>query len=549
VCLPISGAIDEFNMFEARLVGRLACSHGRHVIANALSPAEAQSQQSQTSLPEDAQVRLCDQAALSGSDAQRVKECLPLVWAEDAKIRARSREVFSQAIHSINGSLHWPRKPLPRVPNPYIVEGACPGEGCRYGVFFPEQPVKLYDRPKGEPLGKQIERGERIAVLTGKLYVTPVKGVVKRSHGRLQQGEAIYMLDYVGEGTSNYLVKGRVVQGLEDYCSWEVCPNIVHFDGKYSMLPEDSSQTAPQQYWWKVQRRDGSQGWLSVYDAGPLYYYTDAEIIGSPPDIPDPFDYTTQGIKAEGLSNAALLHSGLSASQQEDLRGSIAGTSNQTGAYYHVLPEKTTPPIQNLWGYDETLPAGSRLTQNSVSHFKPFDSMALRVGNESKKLHSFANLNENGTYDVEGDFQCTALISQYLSLLGFKKAPTALPNGRDVVTRLAEGANKEFFSPIDATQPPRVGSIISMEAGASGIADQIGHVAIVKGVTVVNENRIFVNLIEQNIKNPGTNQFSVNRTIEFLKGSDGTWSAKHSLTKDSPYSYSVLNWTTPTKLP
>ncbi|RPI72945.1 MAG: hypothetical protein EHM38_01165 [Geobacteraceae bacterium] len=158
--------------------------------------------------------------------------------------------------------------------------------------------MKLYDRPKGEPLGKQIERGERIAVITGMLYVTPVKGVVTRSHGRLQQGEAIYMLDYVGEGTSNYLVKGRVVQGLEDYCSWNVCPNIIHFDGKYSMLPEDSSQTAPQQYWWKVQRRDGSQGWLSVYDAGPLYYYTDAEIIGSPPDIPDPFDYTTQDTKA-----------------------------------------------------------------------------------------------------------------------------------------------------------------------------------------------------------------------------------------------------------
>lgn len=274
--------------------GLLALMGGMSLLMHS-APAEAQSQQSQTSLPEDPQVRLCDQAALSGSDAQRVKECLPLVWAEDAKIRARSREVFSRAIHSINGSLHWPRKPLPRVPNPYVVEGACPGEGCRYGVFFPEQPVKLYDRPKGEPLGKQIERGERIAVITGMLYVTPVKGVVTRSHGRLQRGEAIYMLDYVGEGTSNYLVKGRVVQGLEDYCSWKVCPNIIHFDGKYSMLPEDSSQTAPQQYWWKVQRRDGSQGWLSVYDAGPLYYYTDAEIIGSPPDIPDPFDYTTQG--------------------------------------------------------------------------------------------------------------------------------------------------------------------------------------------------------------------------------------------------------------
>ena len=77
---------------------------------------------------EDVQFRLCDGAALSGSDAQRVKECLPLVWAEDAKIRARSREVFSQAIHEINGSLQWPRKPLPRVPNPYIVEGACQGE-------------------------------------------------------------------------------------------------------------------------------------------------------------------------------------------------------------------------------------------------------------------------------------------------------------------------------------------------------------------------------------------------------------------------------------
>jgi hypothetical protein len=227
--------------------------------------------------------------------------------------------------------------------------------------------------------------------------------------------------------------------------------------------------------------------------------------------------------------------------------GAISKTPNQTGAWLHVAPKKASPPIANLWGYDDSRPPGNRLSQNAVSHFKPIDSMTLTIGNESRELRAFANVDKYGNYDKEGDFQCTALISQYLSLLGFTKAPTALPNGKDVVARLVEGANKEFFSPIDATRPPQVGSIISMEAGVSGIADQIGHVAIVKGVSVAGENRISVNLIEQNI--PGTNQFSVNRAIEFSKGSDGRWSAVHSIAKNSPHSYSVLNWTTPTKLP
>jgi hypothetical protein len=230
------------------------------------------------------------------------------------------------------------------------------------------------------------------------------------------------------------------------------------------------------------------------------------------------------------------------------MNSSPAGKHNQPANWSYESPSRSSEVTNGLWGYDESRPQGSRLTNNASSSFKPIDSATITVDGKVIELQAFPNVDEHGNYDKDGAFQCTALVSQYLAQLGFTNAPKAIPNGKDVVTAITTGPNKEYFAQIDKTIPPSVGSIVSMDAGTGGVPDGIGHVAIVKSVANTSEDKMVVNLIEQNIRSYGTNEFAVNRTIEFSRSSDGVWSATHSLTKGGA-SYNVLNWTTPITLP
>jgi surface antigen len=255
----------------------------------------------------------------------------------------------------------------------------------------------------------------------------------------------------------------------------------------------------------------------------------------------DPGEYSLHVGGPESGYTAVAVRPGTATPARLDY--AIPDTPNQTGAWSYATPIKANPAIDNVWGYD-----GGRFAANSTSYFKPIDSMILNVKGQNVELQSFANVNAAGSYDPEGVFQCTSLVANYLHLLGFSKALNSIPNGKDVATKLTEGPNKEFFSPIDQSTEPKVGSIVSMNAGAGGVADGIGHVAIVKGMKTINENRITVNLLEQNIRLPGSNEFAVNRTIDFTKDANGLWSASHSISEGGNR-YSVLNWTTPISLP
>ena len=244
---------------------------------------------------------------------------------------------------------------------------------------------------------------------------------------------------------------------------------------------------------------------------------------------------------------------------QQSLSTILSGTPNQVGSWDYKDPKIANPPIKNLWGYDDTRVSGSRIVQNATSYFNPINSMSIVVNGRNRELAAYPNVDQFGNYNKDGAFQCTALISQYLSLLGFDKAPTDMPDGKDVVNTLTRNFKGSFTS-VDNKIPPMVGSIISMDAGSGGTADSIGHVAIVKGVTNINENKIVVNLIEQNIRMPDSKKpappspcsaavcFAVDRTVEFKKAADGTWSATHTIAQGGP-SYNVLNWTTPVALP
>ncbi len=215
---------------------------------------------------------------------------------------------------------------------------------------------------------------------------------------------------------------------------------------------------------------------------------------------------------------------------------------NQTGSWEYQRAVAASSPISNLWGYKD----GDGFSSSFTSSFEPIDSMKITIGNKTITLQAYPNVGQDGKYDFNGAFQCTALISEYLSLLGFRNAPLAIPNGREAVTALTTGANREFFSPIDSTVAPQPGSIISMETGTGGVPNKYGHVAIVKGATQISDNTIRVNLIEQNLH--GVNGFPVNRTIELTRDATGAWSGTHAIVSGGN-TYKVLNWTTPIALP
>lgn len=231
-----------------------------------------------------------------------------------------------------------------------------------------------------------------------------------------------------------------------------------------------------------------------------------------------------------------------------NIKSVLAGTTNQTGKWEYKSPVKTEKPISNLWGY-----FNSGMSQNATSNYVPIDSMVVSINGKTMTLRAFPNAyqddNDAGKYNHDGVFQCTALVSEYLSMLGFANAPKSLPNGKDVVTSLAAGANKEYFTSIDNKVPPVAGSIISMNAGTQGKLDGIGHVAIVKSIEKIGESTLAVKLIEQNIAKKDTKEFSINREIIFTRGSDGFWSASHKFDPTSQYTYPVLNWTTPVASP
>lgn len=221
------------------------------------------------------------------------------------------------------------------------------------------------------------------------------------------------------------------------------------------------------------------------------------------------------------------------------------GAPNQIGRWSYVKPAGAIPPIANLWGYDESRPQGSRLFPGSTSYFQPIDTMIFVVDGRNVELHSFPNVDVNGERGISGDFQCTALVASYLSLLGVPRESIAVSNGKDAVTDLMK-SHKQLFTHGDRSVPPRAGSIVSMVAGSGGHDDGVGHVAIVKGVEAIDDVLV-VNLLEQNIHRSGSNEFAVNRTIEFRKDSSGLWSASHSISKGGP-KYPVINWITPNSL-
>lgn len=230
---------------------------------------------------EAVQLATCQHLAKIGATEQIAAECLALVWAQDLQIRKQGSTLFAYAIQSLNRQKSSNRAPLTFVPAVYTVLGACPFEGCTFGVWTALGKKQLFDSPNGTRAVGELVLGERVAAIDSELRVRPVKGVVISRINRLKIGETVYLLDYQGEGVSNVWIRGQVVPDPRwgQVCApMPACETAIRFP----------LEMANSEWWVKVQRRNGDIAWTRG-DKNPGFTGVDA-LGGDPIVIPDPYD-------------------------------------------------------------------------------------------------------------------------------------------------------------------------------------------------------------------------------------------------------------------
>jgi hypothetical protein len=155
---------------------------------------------------------------------------------------------------------------------PLVRKGACPGECCTYRTWtaWAEIPV-VAEREAGSDTVFTLTEGERIAAITGEVHVLqPAVVVVRRPHSalalrtletgldtlRFVPGDTAYALDYVGEGYFNVWVDGSIWEVEAFWGTPEDPPGVE--------MPAWTDADPVTEWWVKVRRLDGSEGWVEM---------------------------------------------------------------------------------------------------------------------------------------------------------------------------------------------------------------------------------------------------------------------------------------------
>jgi hypothetical protein len=225
--------------------------------------------------------RTCRRLGSGGANELASAACLALVWSKNPQTRREASDMFDKVVDDLNSALASNRLPLTTVPPVYVVKGACPSDGCKFGMWTATGNRPLFDSPGSSTVVAQIDRGERVAALRSELRLRPVKGVVVGRIDHLKQGEIIYLMDYVGEGLSNVWARGQVFadpRGDDGCTPAPVCKAAIRFP----------SEKAPYEWWVRVQKRNGESGWIRP-DLKPGFYGT-SWVEGASAELADPYD-------------------------------------------------------------------------------------------------------------------------------------------------------------------------------------------------------------------------------------------------------------------
>lgn len=160
----------------------------------------------------------------------------------------------------------------PLVNGLYVLNGACPGEGCTFDYFWrAKTKVALRERPAATArIVATVSPKELVRAVGAELYVVPWRGVVAGKGQGLQKGDVVHLLDYVGEGTYNLWRGGKILEGIA------IDDVKIKWDRPLEARPESN-------WWVRLQRKNGQSGW----DRGGAFE-CGSERAGDPDCVPVP---------------------------------------------------------------------------------------------------------------------------------------------------------------------------------------------------------------------------------------------------------------------
>ena len=155
---------------------------------------------------------------------------------------------------------------------PYVVEPACPGEGCMYDEWLACAAVPVY-ASLGDATESisTLEVNERFSVLTGAVVVESPGIVAITRPARpvpflegediFQPGDTLYVLDYLGEGFYNTWFEGSFFETDQFWPGPDFYPSS-DYEYRGSVVQEVESS-----FWIQIRSEDQGERWVDVSNA------------------------------------------------------------------------------------------------------------------------------------------------------------------------------------------------------------------------------------------------------------------------------------------
>ena len=172
------------------------------------------------------------------------------------------------AIAAMAEGTECPGSAPPKVP--YEDHGACPFECCTYRTWRVKKDTELRtDRRDSARIAFRVRAGEQVEGITGVVVTTRLgKAAIRRpitvdsTALRLQSGEAVYILHYLGEGFWKVWTRGQFVD-LELADRGQTCRD----EQRKSSACDAQIVTEPVAVWWaRIRNRAGQEGWTRQLD-------------------------------------------------------------------------------------------------------------------------------------------------------------------------------------------------------------------------------------------------------------------------------------------
>lgn len=139
---------------------------------------------------------------------------------------------------------------------PFIVEDACPFEGCTFGEWDVLRETNVYQRPdENSTITGKLSAGTKANIVTGTSYIIPGEAIIigePYSHAEIMApNKKVYILNYLGEGYSQVFLDGQFI------------------DTKIAREKNRCSDNPNWRYCWvRVIREPVTKWWVKVKDSG-----------------------------------------------------------------------------------------------------------------------------------------------------------------------------------------------------------------------------------------------------------------------------------------